>query len=187
MRRALAAFAVASMLSVAMAGTGVAGAARTGGPSRAWSFTGTTAYDSTTPACAAYGVLIDQHQVYDLTYGALPRQGSAHLDLCVTRLDIGLARPLTVLNAQLAGTFTMTEPDGRHRSGTVTGTAYVPSDSVCPDALTPIFDDLVLTPNPRHPDVPPDRNFALRVDQCSYGVEGAADPITGTLGWKPAA
>ncbi len=198
MRRLLAAVAVASMVSTTMVGTGAAGAARTGGPRRAWTVAGTSTSDDTTPACDVYHAVIEGHVVIDVTVGTAPRPGSLHLDLCITSVALPFSRPTRsttrggvvepdLINIFVAGTFTLAEPDGRASSGTATGTEYVPSGASCPSGLVDVSESFVLTQTARHPGGVPRRSLSLQLAWCSAGGVEPTDSVGGTLGWVPAA
>jgi hypothetical protein len=186
------------MVWTAAAGTGVAGAARTGGPRRAWTVAEMRSIDTSTPACDIYHALIDGHEVIDVTVGTGPRLGSLHVDLYITRVDIGLSRPMRatsasaviepdLINVQLAGTFTWAEPDGRTTSGSITGTEYAQTGTFCSDGLDLDSASYVLTRTARHPGGVPPRNLSLQLAWCDAGTGEATDTIGGTLGWAPAA
>ena len=198
MRRWPAGIAVASMMLALVAGTGVAGAARTGGPRRAWTVAGTRTVDTSTPACDIYHALFDGHEVIDVTVGTAPRLGSLHLDLCITSVAVGLSRHGSsrtsgsvaepdLINLEMAGTFTIVEPDGRTTSGTATGTEYIQTGAICSNGLDLESSGYVLTQTARHPGGVPRRDFLLQLNWCSSGNAGVADPITGTLGWQKVA
>jgi hypothetical protein len=185
---AVAAVLLASTVAgTALTGTAVASAAPIDGPAQVNTFTGTSVFFILTPGCNF------AHQTFDATYGNGRHPGSFQVDGCVTSpippfATPAVARPSAGDSFRFDGTFTLTAPDQRHITGSVTGTIADSSSTACSSGRLPAALDLVMTPTTgtRRVSGAP-RPFTLTGLWCSSGTSGAVDPISGTLALSPLA
>ena len=122
MRRATSAMGAAALVVMVLAGaTSVAQAAPVGGPPQVNTFVGTSDFGG--PGCSFI------HQTFDATYGLGRHPGTLHLEGCVTLV--------TPVSFTYDATFAITAPDGRHITGTATGTVGDSTSTGCPTGRPP--------------------------------------------------